>query len=180
MSAQQTSSAPHKHPLSPEWIRAITILLGHPLTIEVGHNIQKWIIYQANLNYIKFAFKWDPIQFEDNKNIEKYEETNGSISYLNSNTIKHLVSLKIYMILHICQDRPAGQNYHTTNFIKGEQLFKLTAIDLETALINEKLENPRSKTTFRAPMYKITPPSSSPSMRPPIHVELAPFKKDMK
>ena len=38
-------------------------------------------------------------------------------------------------------------------------------------------ENPRSKTTFRTLMYKITPPSSSASMRSPIHAELAPFKK---
>ena len=114
MSAQQTSSAPHKHPLSPEWIHAITILLSHPLTSEVGQNIQKWIIYQANLNYIKFAFKWDPIQFEDNKHLQKYEETNGSISKLKSNTVKQFVSLKIYMILLICQDRPADQNYHPT------------------------------------------------------------------
>ena len=35
-------------PLSPEWIHAFTVLLGHPLTSEVGQNIQKWIIYQAN------------------------------------------------------------------------------------------------------------------------------------
>ena len=84
------------------------------------------------------------------------------------------------MILLICQDRPAGQNYHPTHFIKGEQLFKLTAIDLKTALINEMFENPRSKTTFRALMYKITPPSSSASMRSPIHLEPASFKKDIK
>ena len=175
MSAQQTSSAPHKHPLSPEWIHAVTILLGHPLTSKVGQNIQKWIIYQANLNYMKFAFKCDPIPFEDNKHLQKYEETNGSISYLKSNTVKQLVSLKIYMILLICQGRPAGQNHHPTHFIKGEQLFKLTAIDSKTALINGMFENPRSKTTFRALMHKITPPSSSASMRSPIHVEVAPF-----
>ena len=81
------------------------------------------------------------------------------------------------MILLICQDRPADQDYHPTHFIKGEQLFKLTAIDLKTALINE---NPRSKTTFRAIMHKITPPSSSASMRSPTHVEAAPFKKGIK
>ena len=150
-------SAPHKHPLSPEWIHAITILLGHPLTSKVGQNIQKWIIYQTNLNYIKFAFKWDPIQFEDKKHLPKYEETNGSISYLKSNTVKQLVILKIYMILLICQDRPADQNYHPTHFIKGEQLFKLTAIYLKTALLNEMFENPRSKTTLRALMTRSCP-----------------------
>ena len=105
-----------------------------------------------------------------NKHLQKYEETNGSISYLKSNIVKQLVSLKIYMILLICQDRPADQNYYPTLLIKGEQLFKLTAIDLKTALINEMFENPRSKTTFRALMYKIRPLSSSVSMRSPIHM----------
>ena len=84
------------------------------------------------------------------------------------------------MILLICQDRPADQNYHPNHFIKGEQLFNLTAIDLKTALINELFENPRSKTTFRALMYKITPSSSSVPMRSPIHMEPTPFKKGTK
>ena len=178
MSAQQTSSAPHKHPLSPEWIHAITILLGHPLTSKVGQNIQKWIIYKANFNYIKFAFEWDPIQFEDNKHLQKYEETNGSISYLKSNTVKQHVSLKIYMFLLICQDTPAGQNYNRIHFIKGDQSFKLTTIDLKTALINEMFENPGYKTPFRGLMYKITPPSSS--VRSPILMKPNPFKKGTK
>ena len=78
--------------------------------------------------FTKIVSKWDPIQFEDNKHLQKYEETNGSISYLKSNTVKQLVNQKIYMILLICQDRPAGQNYHPTYFIKSEQLFKLTAL----------------------------------------------------
>ena len=135
--------------------------LVHPMTSDVGQHINKWIIYQPNLSYSKFAFKWDPIHFEDNKHLQEYEETNGSISYLKSSTVKQLDRLKIYMILLICQDRPAGCNYHPTHFIKGEQLFKLTAVDLKKALINKMFENPRSETTSRAFMHKITPPSSS-------------------
>ena len=50
----------------------------------------------------------------------------------------------MYMILLICQDKPADQNYHPTHFIKGAQLFKLAAIEIKTALINEIFENPRS------------------------------------
>ena len=180
MSAPQVSSTPQNHTLSPEWIHAITILLGHPLTSEIGQHIQKWIIYQANLSYTKFAFKWDPTQFEDNKHHQKYEETNGSIFYLKSNTIKQLVSLKIYMILLICQDRPAGQNYNPFHSIKGEQLFKLKAIDMKTVLINEMLGNSVSKTIFRVLMYKITPHLSSASIRSPIHLDPTSFKKDTK
>ena len=158
----------HHHPLGPPIdIRGMTT---HP---EMDN-------LPSNLSYTTFALKWDPIQFEDNKHLQKYEQTNGSISYLNSNTVKQLASLKIYMILLICQDRPADQNYHPTHFIKGEQLFKLNAIDMKTVLINEMFENPRSKTPFRSLMYKITHPSSSASMRSPIHVELASFKKGIK
>ena len=158
MSTMHTSPAPlvpdripsQESLLSPEWIHAITILLVHPLTSKVGQHIQKWIIYQANLSNTKFAFKWDPIQFDNNKHLQKYEETNGSISNLKSSTVKQLVSIKTleYMILLICQ--VSDQDYHPTHFIKGEQLFKLTAIDLKTALLNEMFENLRSKTTFRA------------------------------
>ena len=57
-------------------------------------------------------------------------------------------------------------------------MFKLTAIDLKTALVNEMFENPRSKTTFRALMYKIT--HSSSSVRSPIHMEPTPFMKGTK
>ena len=84
------------------------------------------------------------------------------------------------MILLISQDRPAGQNYNPTHFIKGEQLFKLTAIDLKTALINEMFESPRSKIPLRVLVYKITCPSSSVSVRSPIHMEPTPFKKGTK
>ena len=34
-------------PLSPEWIHAITNLMGQPLTSEIGQRIQKWILRQA-------------------------------------------------------------------------------------------------------------------------------------
>ena len=84
------------------------------------------------------------------------------------------------MILPICQNRPADQNYCPTHFIKGEQLFQLTAIDLKTELINEMFENPKSNTTFRVRVHKITPPSSSALMRSPINLELAQLKKDIK
>ena len=84
------------------------------------------------------------------------------------------------MTLLISQDRPADQKYNLFHFILGEQLFKLTAIDMQTAWIKEMLANPRSKTTSRMPKSKFTSPSSSASMRSTIHLEPASFKKDMK
>ena len=137
MSTPQTSSTPHNHSLSPEWIQAITILLGHPLASQVGQHSQKWIISQANLSYTKFALRMYPIQFKDNRHLQKYEETDGSISYLKSNTVKQLKSLRKYMTLLISQNRPPDQNHNLFHFILGEPLFKLTAIDMKTALINE-------------------------------------------
>ena len=84
------------------------------------------------------------------------------------------------MILLICQDRPVGQNYHPNHFIKGELLFKLTAIGLKTVLLNDMIEDPRSKIPLNVLRHKITPPLSSASRRSPTHVELAPFKKGIK
>ena len=82
------------------------------------------------------------------------------------------------MILIISQDKPADQKYNLSCSIKDEQLFILKAIDLNTALFNEMLGNPRSKTPFRALMYKITRPSFS--VRASIHMEPTPFKKGTK
>ena len=84
------------------------------------------------------------------------------------------------MTLLISQDRPAGQKYNLFHFILGEQLLQLTAIDMKIALINEMLDNPRSKTTPRTPKSKYTSPSSSAYIRSPIHLELVPFKKGIK
>ena len=126
-----------------------------------------------------FAFKWiNPIQL---KRINTFKSMKNQMDpFGKANKVKQLVSLELYRILLICQDICVDQNYYPTHFIKGEQLFKLTAIDLKTALLNEMFENPRSNTTFRALMYKIMPPSPSASMRSPTHEELAQFKKGIK
>ena len=100
----QASSAPlepdspesipsQESPLSPGWIHVITILMGHPLTSETVQCIQKWILSQAILYYTQLVrLTWDPIWFEDSGHHQKYEETNGSIAYLKTNTVKQLVS----------------------------------------------------------------------------------------
>ena len=84
------------------------------------------------------------------------------------------------MIMLFDQDRPADQKYNILYFTSGEQMFKLTDLDMKTALINEMLENPRSKAAPRTLKSKITSPSPSASMRSPIHTEPAPFKKGTK
>ena len=37
--------------LSQEWIHAITNLLSHPMTSEIGQRIQKMVFYQGILDY---------------------------------------------------------------------------------------------------------------------------------
>ena len=62
MSSPQAAPAPQEpeshecipsqeSPLSPEWIHAITNLMGHPLTSEIGQRIQIWILSQSVLDY---------------------------------------------------------------------------------------------------------------------------------
>ena len=62
MSSPQAAAAPQElenpesipsqgSPLSLEWIHAITNLMGHPLTSEIGQRIQKWILSEVILDY---------------------------------------------------------------------------------------------------------------------------------
>ena len=167
-------------PLSPEWIHAITNLMGHPLTSEIGQMIQKWIFSQGILDYTDLVITWDPIQFEDNRHLQKYEEPGGTITYLQTNTVKQLIGLRNYIILLMSQDRPADQKYNAFYFILGEQWFNLRADDMRTALVNAVLENHISQATPGTPVSHFTSPSSSASMRSPTHLELASFKKGIK
>ena len=128
-------------PLSPEWTHAITILIGHPLSSEPGKHIKKWIIYHRIHKNTMFALKWNPTQFKFDIHLQMYQETDGSLAYLKGHTVRKLVSLMKYMSLLIGQDRPNTQKHNLLYFISGTQLFKLTAHDMKSALVNEKLEN---------------------------------------
>ena len=55
----------------------ITILMGHPLTSELGQCIKKWILYQVILDYNDPVITWDPLQFEDNRHLQEYEDLDG-------------------------------------------------------------------------------------------------------
>ena len=132
-------------PLSPEWTHAITILMGHRLSSEPGKHIKKWIIYHRIHKYTMFALKWNPTQFKLDIHLQMYQETDGSLAYLKCHTVRKLVSLTKYMSLLIRQDRPSAQKHNPLYFLSGNQLFKLTAHDMKSALVNEKLENPASQ-----------------------------------
>ena len=133
-------------PLSPEWTHAITILMGHQLSSEPRKHIKKWIIYHRIHKYTIFALKWNPTQFKLDIHLPMDQETDGSLSCLKGHTVRKLVSLMKYMSLLIWQDRPNAQKHNLIYFISGNQLFKLTAHDMKSALVNEKLENHASQT----------------------------------
>ena len=127
-------------PPSPEWTHAITTLMGHPLSSEPGKHIKKLIIYHRIHKYTMFALKWNPIQFKLDIHLQMYQETDGSLAYLKGHTVRKLVSLMKYMSLLIRQDIPDTQIHNPLCFISGNQLFNLTAHDMMSALVNEKLE----------------------------------------
>ena len=132
-------------PLSPEWTHAITTLMGHPLSSEPGKHIKKWIIYHRIHKYTMFALKWNPTQFKLDIHLQMYQETDGSLAFLKGHTVRKLVGLMKYMSLLIRQDRPNAQKHNPLYFLSGNQLFKLTAHDMKSALVNEKLENHASQ-----------------------------------
>ena len=154
-------------PLSPEWTHAITILMGHPLSSDPGKHIKKWTIYQRIHNYTMFALKWNPTQFKLDINLQMYQETDGSLAYLKGHTVRKLVSLMKYMSLLIRLHRPNAQKHNPLYFLSGNQLLKLTAHDMKSALVNEKLENHASLkySSKRAKVVK-PKPTNTPSKVP--------------
>ena len=80
------------------------------------------------------------------------------------------------MLQLIRQSRPADQTYNAFYYITDEQA-NLTAHDMRSALVNAVLENHGSQATPGTPMSYVTSLSASVSMRSPMHLELASFKK---
>ena len=155
-------------PLSPEWTHAIAILMGHPLSSEPGKHIKKWIIYYRSHKYTMFALKWNPTQFKLDIHLQMYQETDGSLAYLKGHTVRKLISLMKYMSLLIRQDTPNAQKHNLLYFISGNQLFKLTAHDMKSALVNEKLENHGSQEYSSNRIKVVNPePTDTPIKVPP-------------
>ena len=62
-----------------------------------------------------------------------------------------------YMNLLIRQDRPNSQKHNPLYFISGNQLFTVTAHDMKSILVNEKLENHGSQ-KFSSKRGKVVKP----------------------
>ena len=87
--------------LSHEWTHAITTIMGHQLSSESGKCIQKWILYHAIQDPSDILIYWDPTDPDDIKLLQEDVESNGSVVYLPSSTVKSLISLWNYMNLLI-------------------------------------------------------------------------------
>ena len=130
------------------YLQSITVKqLISLMTHDIGQRILKWVFYQGILDYTNVVITWDLIEFGENRNHPKYEDSNCSITYLQSNTVNRLISLINYMIQLISQKSPADQKYNTFYFMLDEQWFNLTTHDMRFTLVNPVLENNRSQAT---------------------------------
>ena len=87
-----------------------------------------------------FALNWDPTQFKLDIQLQTHQETNGSLAYLKGHIVRKLVSLVKYMSLLTGIIDLILKKHNPLYFISTNQLFKLSADDMKSALVNEKLE----------------------------------------
>ena len=131
----------------------------------------KWIIYHRIHKYTMFALKWNPTQFKLDIHLQMYQETHGYLAYLKGHTVRKLVGLMKYMSLLIRQDRPNAQKHNPLYFISGNQLFKLTAHDMKSAFVNEKLENHGSQKYSSKRVKVINPKPTDTPMKFPTSIQ---------
>ena len=148
--------------------------MGHPLSSESGKCIQKWIVYHAIQDPTDFWLTWDPTDPDNINLLQKYVENNGSVVYLQSSTVKSLISLWTYMFLLIKRERPVDQKCNVLYILLDGQWFNLTAHDMKTALVNAGLEYHDPQITPGTSSPNSTSPPSPAPMRSPIHLELTP------
>ena len=126
--------------LSLEWTRAITTIMGHPLSSESGKYIQKWILYHAIQDPSDSLIYWDPTDSDDIKLLQEYVDSNGSVVYLPSSTVKCLISLWNYIYILIKRKRPVDQKCNVLYFLQDDQWFILTAHDMKRTMVNAGME----------------------------------------
>ena len=76
-----------------------------------------------------------------------------------------------YMSLLIRQDRPNAQKHNLLYFISGNQLFRLTAHDIQSALVYEKLENHGSQATSSKRVKVVNPKTTDTPSKVPTTIQ---------
>ena len=148
--------------------------MGHPLSSESGKCIQKWIQYHAIQDPTDFWLYWDPTDPDDIKLLQEYVESNGSVVYLPSSTVKSLISLWNYMNLLIKKGKSADQKCNVLYFFQDDQWFNLTAHDMKTTLVNTGMEYHRPQIIPGTLLPNSTSPPSPAPMKSPIHLARTP------
>ena len=91
--ASPESTSSQECHLSPGSVHAISTIMSYSLKSEIGQKLQKWILYHEIDDPTDFWLSWDPTEYEDIRLLQKYTESNGSVVYLPSSTVKNLISL---------------------------------------------------------------------------------------
>ena len=141
--------------------------MGHPLSSESGKCIKKWILYHAIPDHIEFWLNWDPTDPDDIKILQEYVESNGSVVYLPSSTVKCLISFWNYMNLLIKKGKSADQKCNVLHFLQDDQWFNLTAHDMKTTLVNAGMECHRPQIIPGTSLPNSTSPPSPAPMKSP-------------
>ena len=89
---------------------------GNPLSSESGKFIKKWILYYAIPYPFDFWLYWDPTDPYDNKLLQEYVGSNGSVVYLPSSAIKSLINLWNYMTPLIKKEKSIDQKCNAQFF----------------------------------------------------------------
>ena len=135
---------------------------------------QEMDLYHAIPDHIEFWLNWDPTDPDDIELLQEYVESNGSVVYLPSSTVKHLISFWNYMNLLIKKGKSADQKCNVLHFLQDDQWFNLTAHDMKTTLVNAGMECHRPQIIPGTSLPNSTSPPSPAPMKSPIHLELSP------
>ena len=147
---------------------------GPSIIIRVRKCIQKWIQYHAIQDPTDFWLNWNLTDPDDIKLLQKYVESNGSVVYLPSSTVRSLISLWNYIYLLIKREIPVDQKGNVLYFLLDDQWFNLTANDMKTTLVNTGMESHEPQIIHGTSLPNSTSPPSPASMRSPINLELTP------
>ena len=131
-------------------------------------------LYNAIQDPSDFLIYWDPTDPDDIKLLQEYVESNGSVVYLPSSTVRSLISLWNYMNLLIKNGKSVDQKCNVLYFLQDDQWFNLTTHDMRTTLVNAGMEYHRPQIIPGTSLPNSTSPPSPAPMKSPIHLEFTP------
>ena len=89
--ASPESTSSQECPLSHGWVHAISCIMGYSLKSEIGQKLQRWVLYHNIDDPFNLWLSWDPTDYEDIRQLQKYTESNGTVNNLPSSTVRNLI-----------------------------------------------------------------------------------------